>query len=239
MDALLKEPVTAGDVIQLRPQLRDQFHNASAADAGEFLVHIEGPDGVHELELKTLKGLGLYEVTHEVTHKGAHSIHFLLNGVDISGSPVEFNVNPAAALGNKSKLYPPTEPPVTHVPCELLLEAIDRYGNRLESGGSRVDARGSGPGVSACTVTDNDDGTYIVSFTAAVVGETRVTVRLDNVEMAPLRVVFVAPAGDAEGGGGKGGGKRGGKGGAHQDKPTEGGPEAAPGAAPDVSTDGM
>ena len=116
------------------------------------------------------------------------------------------------------------------MPCELLLEAIDRYGNRLESGGSRVDARGSGPGVSACTVTDNDDGTYIVSFTAAVVGETRVTVRLDNVEMAPLRVVFVAPAGDAEGGGGKGGGKRG-VGGAHRTS-SRGRTRGSAGAAP-------
>ena len=209
----------------MRPQLRDQFNNASAADEGEFVVHIEAPDGTHELELKTLKGLGLYEVMYEVSIKGPHSIHFLLNGDDISGSPVEFNVNPAAALGNKSKLYPPSEPPVTHVPCELLLESIDKFGNKLDRGGSRVDARGSGPGVSACTVVDNDDGSYIVSFTAAVVGETRVTVRLDNVEMAPLRVVFVAPPEEAGGGGG---GKRGkGKGGTQADKAQgEGAPEA-------------
>ena len=38
---------------------------------------------------------------------------------------------------------------------------------------------------------DNGDGTYTVTFTASVVGETRVSVRLDNVEMAPLRVMFV------------------------------------------------
>ena len=41
-----------------------------------------------------------------------------------------------------------------------------------------------------------------ISFSAAVVGECRVAVRFDNVEMAPLKLVFVAPA--EGGGGGKG-----------------------------------
>ena len=43
----------------------------------------------------------------------------------------------------------------------------------------------------SCVSDDRGDGTYIISFTAAVVGETRVIVRLDNVEMQPLRMVFV------------------------------------------------
>ena len=72
-----------------------------------------------------------------------------------------------------------------------MLEAIDKYGNKLDRGGARIDARANGPGVSACVSDDRGDGTYIISFTAAVVGETRVIVRLDNVEMQPLRMVFV------------------------------------------------
>ena len=55
VDALLKEPVTAGDVIQLRPQLRDQFHNASAADWRVPRAH-RGPRRRARVELKTLKG---------------------------------------------------------------------------------------------------------------------------------------------------------------------------------------
>ena len=166
-----------------------------------------------------------------MTHKGAHSIHFLLNGVDISGSPVEFNVNPAAALGNKSKLYPPTEPPVTHVPCELLLEAIDRYGNRLESGGSRVDARGSGPGVSACTVTDNDDGITLSpsprpSSARPVSPCGSITSRWRHCASSSSR----RPA--TEGGGGKGEAASGAVKRRPPDKPTEGGPEGSARAAP-------
>jgi len=199
---------TAGDVVNMQPQLRDQFGNASAAVEGSFEAKIHAPDGVHDLELKTLKGLGLYECAYDLTIKGSHSVHFLLNGADISGSPVTFNVNPGAALGSKSRLYPPSEPPQINQPCELRLEAVDKFGNMLEQGGSRVDARANGPGVSACTVDDRQDGTYTVTFSAAVVGETRVIVRLDNVEMQPLKLVFVEGKG-----GGDGGGKRGGKGG--------------------------
>jgi len=43
-----------------------------------------------------------------------------------------------------------------------------------------------------------------VTFTAAVVGETRVIVRLDNVEMAPLKLLFI-DSGKASKGGGKAG----------------------------------
>ena len=64
-------------------------------------------------------------------------MHFLLNGSDISASPVEFHVNPAAALGSKSKIYPPPEPPVIQQPCNLMLEAIDKFGNKLCVGCSR------------------------------------------------------------------------------------------------------
>ena len=223
----VSEPMAAGGSMVLRPQLRDQFGNASSAAQGEFEVFIETPgDGVHPLELKTLKGLGAYEVsrscrparlgsfqvvsalhalylsscivvwpqvTCDVQLKGRHLVQFLLHKEHISGSPVEFDVLPDKALAAKSRCYPPSEPPLINQPCEILVEAVDKFGNRLEVGGSRVDARASGPGVSACTTEDQQDGTYIVSFTAAVVGETRVIVRLDNNEMAPLKLVFVAP----------------------------------------------
>jgi hypothetical protein len=102
-----------------------------------------------------------------------------------------YNVSPGQALGTKSKLFPPPESPAIGQSCELLLEAIDKYGNKLDHGGSRVDARANGPGVSACLAEDRGDGTYVITFTAAVVGETRVIVRLDNVEMAPLKLLFV------------------------------------------------
>jgi hypothetical protein len=140
----------------------------------------------------------------QVAIKGTHSVHFLLNGLDITGSPVPFTVSPAAAVGSKSKIYPPKTECIINQPCELLLEAIDKYGNKLISGGSRVDARANGPGVSACVAEDQGNGTYTISFTAAVIGETRVIVRLDNMELAPIKILF---SDDGAKGKGKGGAK--------------------------------
>jgi hypothetical protein len=197
--------LTAGESLTLKPQLRDQFGNASAAAPDEFVSFVKTPDGEHRLELRQLKGLGLYEVSYDVTIKGSYYVHFRLAGQDIAGSPVEYTVSPGPALGTKSRLYPPPESPIIGQPCELLLEAIDKYGNKLDRGGARIDARANGPGVSACTAEDRGDGTYKVSFTAAVVGETRVIVRLDNVEMAPLKLLFIDAGKAVKGGGGKGG----------------------------------
>ena len=135
----------------------------------------------------------------QVTVKGPHMVHLQLDGQPIAHTPIEFHVHPGAALGTRSKLYPPTEPPIVKEPCLLRLHAIDKYGNHLEEGGARIDARANGPGVTACTSEDLSDGTYTIEFSAAVVGETRVIVRLDNVEMPPLRVLFIESAGEASG----------------------------------------
>jgi hypothetical protein len=195
--------LTAGEAVTLRPQLRDQFGNPSFAQEGTFIAMIHTPnsgDEAQEGELKPLKALGLYEITFDVSTKGKHWVHLLLNGSDITGSPIEFTVTPAAAVGNKSRLYPPSELPLVGQPCKLTLESIDKYGNKLISGGARVDARANGPGVSACEVEDHNDGTYTITFTAAVVGETRVTVRLDNMEMSPLKIMYLDDAGKKKAG---------------------------------------
>ena len=142
------------------------------------------------MKLKPLKALGLYEVSVDVAIKGKHAVHFLLGGDEITGSPVEFDVTPAAAVGSKSRLHVPPDPAIVGQPCKLTLESIDKYGNKLDAGGARVDARANGPGVSACETEDHENGTYTITFTAAVVGETRVIVRLDNMEMAPLKIMF-------------------------------------------------
>lgn len=196
--------LNAGEAVLLRPQLRDQFGNPSFAEEGTFIALIYTPSSEGEGtegELRPLKALGLYEMGFDVNQKGPHKVHFLLNGTDITGSPVEFRVTPAAAVGQKSRLYPPSEQPLVNQPCKLTLESIDKYGNRLDTGGARVDARANGPGVSGCEAEDHNDGTYTITFTAAVVGETRVIVRIDNMEMAPMKIMFVEEGGKKKAGG--------------------------------------
>lgn len=148
------------------------------------------PNGsVKNVELKHLKGLGSYEVTSEVTIKGEHTMSFLLDGKHISKSPVIFLVKADKPIAAKSRMIPPYET-VINEPCEIVLETCDKYGNKLDRGGSRVDARANGPGISPCVSEDRGDGTYTITFTAAVPGESRLICRLENVEMAPLKFMF-------------------------------------------------
>ena len=97
-----------------------------------------------------------------------------------------------ASDGRQIKLHPPVEPTVTHQLCSMIVELIDRFGNKVEKGGSRVDARALGPSAGACSIDDKQDGTYEVTFTANAVGDYKITVRLDNKdELVPLNLNFV------------------------------------------------
>ena len=183
-----------GERIVLRPQLRDEYGNASSAPNGELKAWIENPERTRvELELKQLAQLGAYEIAYESKDKGLHAAHVVLDGEEITGSPFKFIVMPGPAVGSKSHLTHVSEPAIINVPCELRLQTVDKFGNTLDVGGATIAARAMGTAVSQCTVEDNKDGTYSIRFTSSVEGEGRVIVRLDNMEMAPITVQFIAP----------------------------------------------
>merc|ERR1712224_846814 len=109
------------------------------------------------------------------------------------GSPVSFDVSPGTPSPYKCevRMMDPREPAFVNQWCEVLLITRDRYGNQLNRGGVRVDAKAMGVATSACCVEDRKDGTYIISLTAGAPGEVRVQARVDSVELRPLSVFFV------------------------------------------------
>ena len=90
-------------------------------------------------------------------------------------------------------------------PAKFTVTTADASGERVREGGAKLvvtvtpasvkpssnDAET--PGVVVHEPVDHGDGTYTISFTAAVVGDARVSVRIDNVELPPMKVVFVKP----------------------------------------------
>jgi len=193
-----KEPRTAklaaGDRLVLRPQLRDEYGNASSAPEGALVAFVDGPDGVTDLPLKGLAALGAHEMSWEPQRKGLYTVHVQLGGEEITHSPFCCHVTPGMATANKTRLSQVNEIAIVNQPCELLLEAVDKFGNTLEVGGSQINARALGTSVSACTVEDNNNGSYTVAFTSYVVDTGRVIVRMDNLELSPLTVQFTASA---------------------------------------------
>jgi hypothetical protein len=144
------------------------------------------------LPVRKQQGLGAYEVRCEPHLHGLYRVHVSLHGSPISDSPVVFEVVPGAPLGAKSRLLPPAESTqkIGDTPCELLLECLDKFGNIVRRGGASVAARALGPGTSACTVEDLENGRYLIRFTQAAAGECKVMVRLDNQDVPPMSVMF-------------------------------------------------
>ena len=158
------------------------------------------------------------EISYDPQLKGRHTMRVELNGQQISQSPFRFSVLAGSPMAQKSRIRQVTEPGIVGQTCVLMLETTDKFGNAVEVGGASIAARALGTGVSPCVVEDNQNGTYSLSFTSNVVGDARVIVRLDNVEMPPFLVNFV-------------------KGDASAAVPTDG-PPAAAAAAPVDTPDG-
>jgi hypothetical protein len=197
-------PTFAGEKLIVRPQLRDHFGNAAVAPSGEgaLSAFLQPPVGeLVQLEAPKPKGgVGGFEVILEPTLAGKHMLHVRLQGHEISGSPLRFEVSPAPfgdkEGGNKSvakcSLRRLTDvPPAVNAPFTVFLTTIDRYGNKLTKGGCRIEAKGFGGSATACVVEDLKDGTYKITFSAGAPGEVKLVVKVDGSEVPPMNVQFV------------------------------------------------
>lgn len=134
--------------------------------------------------------IGAYELVcpTELTTKGDHVVSILLDGSPITDSPVHFIVRHAVATAAKSWLQAPSNPPVINETCQIVLHLVDKYGNVVERGEVRVDAKVFGSKASDAQVVDVADGTYTISFTASLSGDYKVQVRLENNELPALAI---------------------------------------------------
>ena len=130
------------------------------------------------------------------TTAGSHEIQVSLMCREMT--PIRFSVHPASAYCPRCTIeVDPTgwllDGRPIHLcsfPCEVHITLYDRFNNRLDHGGVRVDARARGVGASACLVNDNRDGTYTVVFIKSAPGDVRLDTRVDGYELRPLVVGF-------------------------------------------------
>lgn len=111
--------------------------------------------------------------------------------------PVRVGADNRAIHSFGGGLLGPRSPPLlrgevhTHRTCELQLVVRDRFGNRREHGGVRVDAKAQGFGVSGASVEDRRDGSYFIRIIPSMPGEVRLFTRVDGTELAPVSVIVV------------------------------------------------
>lgn len=139
-----------------------------------------GGRGGGEGSLKVLEvskgGFTTYDIRHDVSRSGKHKVHIQLDGREIKGSPVLFEVQPAFPDVKAAKLFAPIESPLyPNKAYTILLKTYDRFGNAIPNGGLAVAARlqiikASAhdlttlvPNNHSVEVVDNEDGTYAVS----------------------------------------------------------------------------
>ena len=183
--------VAAGTEIALQMHLRDQFNNPATATSSELVGTLRGPDGEHSLDIRAYgTQVGAYETSHTPELRGDYELDIALHGKSLNDTPVEFTVTSGPPNGTKTHIIVPADTFYVAQQVELILEAIDRHGNKLDKGGANVGARASGNAVGPCTVEDNKDGTYTIRFTQNAPGECKVTARIDNTDVAPASVVI-------------------------------------------------
>lgn len=165
-----------------RNLLGTPFPAAKKEPAHELTAWLVSPKGTTPLVLtKVAAELGLYCIdSHVVTVSGQYDAHVALNGVEISGSPFTFGVVPAEGHGRMSYVSGPEAPAFAKLPYELTLHSVDRFGNKLRTGGAKVEGKIIGANASACTVVDHKDGTYSLHFTVHTTGSYNVEVRIDG-----------------------------------------------------------
>jgi len=155
-------------------------HRDKAAPAYELTAWLVSPKGTSSLPLiKDGNAVGLFTIdNYVVTLSGKYEVHVALNGAPITGSPVHLNVVPAEAHGRTSYVITPDHPAFVKLPYEITLHTLDRYGNRLTEGGTKIDGKVVDGGSAACAVIDHRDGTYSLDFTVNKVGSYNVEVRI-------------------------------------------------------------
>ena len=212
--------ITAGDQVLMRPMILDEFGNQAQLAEGTLSVNLVKPDGSDTpLGLVTthVKGSSLpyYEIKTETQIAGEHSVHVLLNGNAISGSPVVFTVSCGPPDPERSALVPPDKtdqlPTDYEKPTTVMLKTFDKFGNACTFGGllpqGRLTVVKQGvadntllmPNNHQVTVDDLGDGTYAARIQIKIPASVKLIVNMDKNlpsqagELQPVQLTFGNP----------------------------------------------
>jgi len=117
-------------------------------------------------------GLTTYEARYQPTSQGKYHVEVSLGGIAVRGSPMAFDVTPGNPDVTKSKCTLPEGPLFaafggTTFTYDVVIRAIDKYGNECTRGGAVISARLGGPNIpqgqdTNVPVEDCNNGTYLL-----------------------------------------------------------------------------
>jgi filamin len=127
---------------------------------------------------------GTYTATYMPRSTGTDYIAIGINGTSLAGSPFVSEVEAGATDPGRTEVALP-DTTTAGRPTDVFIRTRDAFGNEIKRGGQllRATVTGANNG-SSMRVTDNEDGTYTVSYTPTKAGEDRIALVLGG---EPLR----------------------------------------------------
>ena len=160
-----------------------------------------------------------HTVRYEPLQRGPHEVHLKLDAIPIRGSPITFEVQPAAPEPQMCKLLPPKRTDGLVADYDhatvLVVKTFDKHGNACSTGGlpsiharlqlikqSSSDQTVLLPQHHQVTVDDQGDGTYSIKVQIRITAMVKLFVNMDKNmppsvgELPALQLGFVKPEDD-------------------------------------------
>ena len=218
----------ASDTVVIKPQIFDEFSNATTLAEGALVVVHKLPNGSHnDLGYTTTQkgGLTSYEIRHDTAMAGHHEVDIVLDGDSVKGAPVTFVVEPDKPDPQFCKLSAPDDPIMynnTSYTCKL--KTFDKFNNECRVGGlslsTRLQLMKQGvhdqtalvPSNHSCTWEDNGNGSYSVHMTLNILCTVKLFINMDKNlpaaggELPPVQLQFIKNPNEGDPDEAKGGG---------------------------------
>lgn len=182
--------VRAGETINFKPQIRDQYGNPAAALDGALAIEVVDPSGQTQPLTATVQmrsGLTTYEARYEPRIQGDFTANIMLSGAPIKGSPIHFRCEASVPDPTTSYAEIPQSPYFATIPVDVVLRTVDKFGNKCTRGGHSISGRlMSGAQAlphgqdATVPVEDRGDGSYVLKMLLITAAEVKLVIVINS-----------------------------------------------------------
>ena len=193
---------TAGEPSCFWASLHDRFGNRTDPAAGAALTVSIG-SGATSLDARVVhNGHGMYSVQYCATLGGAYDVHLSVGDQELADSPFKLCVHAAEPLASACRAQGAglDLAQMAGVPSAVDVLAYDKNGNQIAGDGFDFEMHLSGPAQVRGQLTDSDDGSYKMGYTATIAGQYQLALTLHGSHVAASPFTLqVAPGATAAG----------------------------------------
>jgi hypothetical protein len=168
----------AGEPLDLLIECRDKFGNLVDGEVSQLRLQCSGTTDVAS-ELQCV-ALGKWQAMFVPTVSGSYTIRAFVDEVEIAHSPLSFSVQPAVTSVANCQLIGVPQNCIAGDTNSFTVRVCDEFDNDRLAGGDKIALESDDAGI--CSVRNNDDGTYLVTFVLERVGTHSLQLRINDTE---------------------------------------------------------